>query len=165
MEGSTDMTTRDRRSWCSSLVGVALVTITAFCVPPPVHAGFLEFVESQEDGVGGAEGLAGVLALAVSSDGRNVYAAGGSSEAVVVFERNASTGGLSFVEVQKDGANGVDGLSFPSSLALSPDDKHLYVTGTYDDAVAVFGRDATTGALSFVEASKQGIGGVDGLQG
>ena len=153
------MIARDRSSWRSSLVGVAvLVTITAFGLPVPAQAGFLEFVESQRDGAGGVEGLAGVLALAVSKDGRNVYAAGGSSDAVVAFGRDATTGALAFVGAQKNGVDGVDGLSFPSSLVLSPDDKHLYVTGTHANALAVFTRDATSGALSFVEASKQDLG-------
>ena len=41
---------------------------------------------------------------------------------------------------------------------------HLsYVTGNGDDAVAVFSRASSTGALTFVEVQKDGVNGVDGL--
>jgi 6-phosphogluconolactonase (cycloisomerase 2 family) len=47
---------------------------------------------------------------------------------------------------------------------LSPDGKHLYATSAGDDAVAVFSRDSTTGALTYVEMQQDGVGGVDGLE-
>jgi DNA-binding beta-propeller fold protein YncE len=50
-------------------------------------------------------------------------------------------------------------------VTVSPDGKHVYVPGFDDDAVAVFSRDATTGALTFVEFKQDGVGGVDGLNG
>lgn len=45
---------------------------------------------------------------------------------------------------------------------MSPDGTHVYTAGD-GDAVAVFSRNATTGELIFVEAKKDGVGGVDGL--
>jgi hypothetical protein len=48
---------------------------------------------------------------------------------------------------------------------VSPDGAHLYVAGDDDNAVATFARDATSGALSFVEQDMDGIGGVDGIDG
>ena len=36
-------------------------------------------------------------------------------------------------------------------MTVSPDDMHVYVASLYDNAVAVFRRDSTTGALTFVE--------------
>ena len=47
----------------------------------------------------------------------------------------------------------------------SPDGKHIYAGSLYDDAVAVFSRNSTTGALTFVEFHKDKVGGVDGLDG
>jgi 6-phosphogluconolactonase (cycloisomerase 2 family) len=144
-------------------VSAAFVAAVALAGPMSARAAFLDFVEVQSEGIGGVNGLAGVLSVVVSPDGQNVYAAGGSDNAVAVFHRDTATGALTFMEVQKDGVDGVDGLAFASALALSPDGAYLYVTGSNDGAVAVLRRDATTGALSFVEAQKNGVAGVDGL--
>jgi 6-phosphogluconolactonase (cycloisomerase 2 family) len=141
----------------------ALVAATTLAGPASARAAFLDFVEVQREGIAGVDGLAGVLSVLVSPDGQNVYAAGPSDNAVAVFRRDAATGALTLMEVQKDGVDGVDGLAFASALALSPDGAHLYVTGSHDGAVAVFRRDTTTGALSFVEAQENGVAGVEGL--
>jgi len=128
-----------------------------------VSTGQLTFVEVHKDGVAGVDGLRQVISVTVSPDGRHVYAAGQSDDAVAAFSRNASTGQLTFVEVQKDGVAGVDGLNGARSVTVSPDGKHLYVAGPIDDAVAVFSRNASTGQLTFVEVQRDGVAGVDGL--
>ena len=173
--------------------------------------GALSFVERERDSVDGVGGLAGVNAVAVSPDGLNVYASGGTANALVVFLRDATTGTLTFIGTQagpkgpqaiaisadgsnvyvadgsdsavvvfsrdagsgmltlvqtvKDNTDGVDGLLGAASLAVSPDDAHVYVAGKLDDAVAVFGRDPSTGMLSFIELERQAVDGVDGLDG
>jgi 6-phosphogluconolactonase (cycloisomerase 2 family) len=125
--------------------------------------GGLTYVEMQKDGVGGVDGLDGAASVTVSADGNHVYAAGIDDDAVAVFSRNASTGALTFVEMEKDGVGGVDGLDGARSVTVSPDGNHVYVAGTIDDAVVVFSRNASTGALRFEEMRKDGVGGVDGL--
>jgi len=74
---------------------------------------------------------------------------------VVVFSRNATTGVLTFVEVQRDGAGGVDGLDSARSGTVSPDGNHLYTAGSTDDAVAVLIRNSTTGSLAFAGVQKK----------
>ncbi len=111
------------------------------------------------------DGLAGAAAVAVSPDGEHVYVAGETDDAVAVFARDAVTGGLTFVAVRKDGLGGVDGLNGVRAVTLSDDGLHLYAAGALDNAVAVFARDAETGALTFVEAEIDGAGGADGLAG
>ena len=125
--------------------------------------GALTFIEVQLDGVGGVDGLDAANSVAVSLDGRHVYAVGGRDRAVSVFGRDSTTGALTFVEVQRDGVGGVDGLAGASSVTISPDGKHVYAVGSDDDAVAVFGRDSTTGELTFIEVQRDGVGVVDGL--
>ena len=49
--------------------------------------------------------------------------------------------------------------------AVSPDDRHIYVVGNDDDAVSWFDRNASTGALTYGGMLKDGVGGVDGLNG
>jgi len=125
--------------------------------------GALTFVEYQKDGFGGVDGLYGAISVTVSPDGNHVYAAGWDDDAVAVFSRNPTTGALTFVQVLKDGVGGVDGLDQPFRVTLSPDGNHVYAASQYDSAVAVFSRNATSGALTFVQVLKDGVGGVDGL--
>src|SRR5262249_15846386 len=82
-----------------------------------------------------------------------------------VFSRNAMTGALTYVEVKKDGVGGIDGLAGASGVAVSGDGAHVYVTGSLDNSVAVFSRNAGTGALTYIEFFQDGIGGTDGLRG
>jgi cysteine-rich repeat protein len=99
--------------------------------------------------------------VVMSPDGANLYAACGGIE---VFSRNVVTGEITLLEFHVDGSGGVEGLDGANSVALSADGRHLYVTGETDDAVVAFERDST-GALTFVEAERDGIDGVDGLDG
>ena len=124
--------------------------------------GKLTFVEAQVDGLGGVEGLASTWSVAVSPDGANVYATGMLDNAVAVFARDGSSGRLDFIEAQVDGSRGVHGLAGAWLVAVSPDGANVYATGASADAIAVFRREPG-GALGFVEAEVDGVGGVDGL--
>ena len=77
----------------------------------------------------------------------------------------ASAAFLTFVQVVRDGVGGVDGLNAAVSVTVSSDGKHVYATGAFDDALAVFSRDGATGRLTFLEVHKDGVGDVDGLDG
>ena len=92
----------------------------------------------------------------------HVYATSFWDDAVSWFERDATTGALSFGGFLKDGENGVDGLNAARSLLLSKDGKFAYVAGTWDNSISWFERNATTGALSFGGFLKDGENGVDG---
>jgi len=130
--------------------------------------GLLAFIDVERDGVNGVQGLAGPRGVTVSPDGAHVYVVGDGSPAggaIAAFSRNAGTGELTFVETESDGVGGVDGLGGAEGITVSPDGAHVYVASTVDDAVAVFGRNAGTGALTFVEAQFDGVGGVEGLGG
>jgi cysteine-rich repeat protein len=127
--------------------------------------GALTFVARYEDGVGGIDGVAGPAGVVVSSDGTNVYVGGDDDDAIAVFTRNPNDGTLTFLELQRDGVNGVDGLDGPESVVLSPDGSHLYVGGSDEQAVATFRRDPATGALTFLGLQKNAVGNVVGLDG
>ncbi|MGI6415524.1 MAG: beta-propeller fold lactonase family protein [Thermoguttaceae bacterium] len=111
------------------------------------------------------DGLNGVRDVAISPDGETLYVVGYLDNALGVYRRDVATGRFTFVEVKRDGLSGVDGLAAPMSVVVSPDGKHVYAAGSDDDAVAVFSRNTTTGALTFVEAVKNLFGGVTGLDG
>jgi DNA-binding beta-propeller fold protein YncE len=115
---------------------------------------------ASETGTGGvcadARALDGPQSVAVSPDGRSVYVASSGSGAVAVFDRDVSTGALNQKGaggcVSETGTGGActDGLalSFAVSVAVSPDGRSVYVGAISSDAVAVFDRDVSTGALT-----------------
>lgn len=74
---------------------------------------------------------------------------------------------MTFIEVERDGVNGVDGLGGAAGVALSPDGNHVYAAGSFDSALAVFARDAASGEVAFVErvhdAQGDGLAGIVGL--
>jgi uncharacterized repeat protein (TIGR01451 family) len=113
-------------------------------------SGALTFVEKHYDGDLGVDGLAQAIAVTVSADGGNVYVAGPGDNAVAVFNRNTTTGRLTFSTAFVDEVGGVDGLAGAFDVVLSPDDAYLYVAGSLDNALAVFSR-GTGGTLTYVD--------------
>lgn len=112
--------------------------------------GALSFRSVVKDGVGGIDGIAGVVSIALSSNGLYLYAAGRYSNAIAVFSRNVQTGALTQIQALIDGQGGVDGLYAVTQLALSADEESLYSSAYFDFAVAAFDRDPATGLLTFV---------------
>ncbi|MEK6276972.1 MAG: beta-propeller fold lactonase family protein [Actinomycetota bacterium] len=129
------------------------------------QTGTLAFLGIQRDGEKGVDGLDRPENVALSPDGHNVYVTSDGDDAVAVFSRNPGTGLLSFVGAKKDGVNGVDGLDDAFGVATAPDGRHVYATSYGDNAIAAFSRDPDGGGLSFIGASMDGSGGVDGLRG
>ena len=112
-----------------------------------------------EDGSGPcADGhaLSGVASVAVSADGKSVYAASTISNAIVRFKRNAKTGAIRepagrYGCVSEDGSGHCrDGhaLLDPVWVAPSHDGKSVYVASLMSDAVARLKRNARSGAIS-----------------
>jgi 6-phosphogluconolactonase (cycloisomerase 2 family) len=93
--------------------------------------------------------------LALTKDGSSLYAVGNGQNAVVHFQRDTSTGRLTAKGCVADPnhnsslcpatAKGLDGAT---SVAISSDDKSLYVAGADDSAIASFGRSSATGNLT-----------------
>ena len=84
------------------------------------------------------DGLDEVMALAMTPDGKHLYAAGFDEDTITVFDRNKQNGRIE----RKPGADGcVGGTAAPAecvdalginavrALVVSPDGKHLYSTG------------------------------------
>jgi DNA-binding beta-propeller fold protein YncE len=113
-----------------------------------------------EDGSGGCTALPAlhfVRRVAVSGDGRNVYAVG---QRVVVFVRDPTTGALTPLPgeagcIQSVASNQSSDCAkarllggFRQDVAISPDDRNVYVSDDVNGGVAIFARDANSGALS-----------------
>jgi hypothetical protein len=101
--------------------------------------------------------LDAVVSVQVSPDGKNAYAVATSSNALIVFDRNTTTGALTI----KSGASGcfanattgsctvlTGQLSKPEALTISPDGKNVYVVASTGGTLLTFDRDTTTGALT-----------------
>jgi len=127
--------------------------------------GTLTYLESKKDGIDGVDGTANVREVIVSPDGSHVYTVGKGDNAIGIFSRNSDTGVLTYIEMEQDGVNGVDGIANTMNAVISPDGANLYVTGYDDNAVAVFGRDQTTGSLTYFEMQENGVNGVEGMNG
>jgi DNA-binding beta-propeller fold protein YncE len=100
--------------------------------------------------------LDGPDVVGVSPDGRNVYVGAFAGNAIAVFTRDTSTGALSqptdasgcIVDAPAAGCSDGIGLGAPEGLAISPDGASVYVAAARSNSVAVFSRDASTGALA-----------------
>jgi uncharacterized repeat protein (TIGR01451 family) len=137
--------------------------------------GVLAWIHAYVDGVAGTSpggspepmvrGITGAVDIVVTPDGRFVYVAGHDADAIAVFARDAATGLLTWQSKVQDGELGVDGIGGISTLALSPDGRHLYAGGAADQALAGFALNAGSGALTQIALLRQGQGGVNGLNG
>jgi 6-phosphogluconolactonase (cycloisomerase 2 family) len=93
--------------------------------------------------------------VVITPDGKNAYVAGYVD--LMLFTRSVTTGALTPITTggcfNEDGARGCVasvGMEYADRVAVSPDNKHVYVGQTDDfwGAIAVFQRNATTGTLS-----------------
>lgn len=97
----------------------------------------------------------GSRAIALSSDGRNVYVAAASSDAIAIFTRNKKTGALSqakgpggCISAQgKGGCAKAVGIAGPNSVAVSPDGRNVYATARDSSTLLSFRRDPADGSL------------------
>lgn len=131
--------------------------------------GEVTFLGEQQNGTSGVNNLTNPVALAVSPDGRSVYAVSPDDQSVVVFERNISTGSsqfgtLGFVASYANGGS-IAGLAGATDVVVSDDGAWVWVLGAGNGTLALFARDATTGELGFVEFKQDGTGGTTGLAG
>jgi DNA-binding beta-propeller fold protein YncE len=99
-----------------------------------------------------ARALDRAVGIAVSPDGRNVYATGAGSQAVAIFDRDPVTGELhqkpgtaGCVSGEGEGCATGRGLDNASDVVVSPDGRNVYVASEGLDAVAVFNRDGDGG--------------------
>lgn len=116
-----------------------------------------------------ATAIAGAIAAAVSPDGKNVYVAGSYGDALVILDRDPTTGALSAKPgtagcITEDGTDGLGEFSpYPPdakvcadgqalrdarSVVVSPDGNDVYVAASDSDAIAVFDRDLLDGTVA-----------------
>ncbi|GGQ75904.1 lactonase family protein [Couchioplanes azureus] len=103
--------------------------------------------------------LLSVYDLAISPDGRHVYAVAFGSSTLVAFSRNATTGALTPLSgtarclydntvANPGGCTAARKFLNPDGVIVSPDGAYVYVASHGSDALTVLARNATTGALT-----------------
>jgi DNA-binding beta-propeller fold protein YncE len=103
-----------------------------------------------------AIGLDGPNSLAVSPDGHNVYATSRASNSISIFQRDQKSGALTQLPASAGCIAGVPvpvcavgrALVGPDVVIVSPKGENVYVGSFFGNAVAVFDRDPTSGALT-----------------
>jgi 6-phosphogluconolactonase (cycloisomerase 2 family) len=96
-------------------------------------------------------------AVATSPDGRHVYVALAGDDAVAAFDRNDTTGLLTFIERLANRVDGVDGLTDVRAIAVSPDGRHVITGSARDNAVALFARNDASGRLHAIAYRQNGV--------
>jgi 6-phosphogluconolactonase (cycloisomerase 2 family) len=105
-----------------------------------------------------AQGLESVSSIAVSADGKSLYAAGLLDNALAVFKRDPSTGALTPAGCIGDAADNsagcaqtAVGLGLVHLVAASGDGRSVYAAGEWAagrDAIVRFSRNTASGALT-----------------
>ncbi len=126
--------------------------------------GSLTQTQVLSNNVGSVTGLNLVKHVAFSANAAYLYAvSAGTDNAITTFE-SVAAGQYSFVDVQRNGVNGVDGLAGAASVAVSPTGSYVYSAGATDNAVSVFARN-NTGRLTYVDVLRDNVDDVNGLAG
>jgi DNA-binding beta-propeller fold protein YncE len=113
--------------------------------------------KGKSDGCGVAIGLLAPNSVAVSPDGRTVYATSRDGASITSFHRNRKSGALK--QLPPSAAGCVSGLAIPGCtlgrgikwpdiVVVSPDGKNVYVGDFAGSGVTVFSRAAGSGALT-----------------
>jgi 6-phosphogluconolactonase (cycloisomerase 2 family) len=109
-------------------------------------SGQLTYQETFVHGTGGVSGLDWPMSISVSHDGKNIYALAWNSKSICIFNRDESTGVVTFAEAIHDWDAGGPGLYSPVDIGITGDDTIVVVSG--GGTLATFDRDLETGTLT-----------------
>ncbi len=137
--------------------------------------GRLGFVEKHQNGLLGVSGMMGARAVVLSPDGAHVYVAGGFSNSIAIFRRQAQAGTadygkLQFMDAIQAGIGGINGIESPQAMVMSADGKQLYVLGGAGNTLVAFARQSNSGSGNFGKLTQlaryqNASGGVLGMDG
>ncbi len=104
----------------------------------------------------------GPYGIALSPDGKHAYVVDEGSSNLLVYTATDTQGrsrSLQYVSTQSSAARSADEqFGSPLQVAVSPDGKNVYVTGSSGDSVATFARNGSSGALTWIDTVKNGAG-------
>jgi 6-phosphogluconolactonase (cycloisomerase 2 family) len=98
------------------------------------------------------------IGITVSPDGRQLYVGAWAEDALVILNRDATTGALTFAGCWSgygprhpaSGCGQLDGSDGMSWVTVSPDGRSVYAAARDDNAIHAFARDPATGALAWL---------------
>lgn len=125
----------------------------------------LNFINRNYHGEGGIHGLRGPMALTISPDQKHVYTTTYSS--LSVFAYDTLNGNLTHIKTYLDHDNGFDGLKSAAYIAVSKDNKNVYVSSESSPYyISIFDRDTNTGLLTVrnLMNTSPTIGGAAGIE-
>lgn len=154
---------RTKTNWHTAGTGFLLSLIVGVFATSAA-ADELVRIQSVTDNNASIDGLNGSQGIAMAPDGNHVYTTGSFDDAIVMLSR-AADGTLTFLDAVFDTDPGIDGLDSARGVAVSPDNKHVYVASLFDSSVTAFGRNPGTGLLTFIETERDGLGGGQFLSG
>jgi len=168
LDGAAAMTGSARHLYVAGSADNAIGVFRRNDDPGQADYGTVRYASVVRSGVAGVSGIAAVADVLLSQDGAHVYAVSPADNSIASFERDPATGALSFLEFDQNGVLGVSGIAGARALAQSPDGRHLYVAGSFSNAIATFARDADPGSVNFGRLTfrsivQNGVSGVDGL--
>jgi 6-phosphogluconolactonase (cycloisomerase 2 family) len=121
-------------------------------------SGAYDFGDMVADSQPGVIHLDGPQALALSPDEGYVYVAAAAGDALVVLERDATSGELSFDMAAIDNVGTHDYLDGAYDLVVSSNGRHIYVASIEEDSVAHYEHDRVAGTLSLRSVVADGTG-------
>jgi 6-phosphogluconolactonase (cycloisomerase 2 family) len=123
-------------------------------------------IQHQRSDVDGAHDVGAPRSMAMSPDGQYLYTTDRTADSLVVFERDAVTGLLTFLQALKRSDDTVDALQDPTDVQVSNSGRFVYVSGNAaEGSLAAFERDIASGFLSPVDAIFQSDAGFEALAG
>ncbi|MEM8994238.1 MAG: beta-propeller fold lactonase family protein, partial [Acidobacteriota bacterium] len=114
--------------------------------------GRLTLVETIGEEAGGPSSLDDPVVPTLSLDGTHLYVSDLCEPLIVVFDRDAVTGTLTFASELEPQDSGT-----LESMAISADGLFLYAGDTEGDSVQVYSRDSVTGSLTFLQSLSDGV--------
>ncbi len=135
--GTVVLSPGGRHLYVDSFQSGALAVSGFFRDPADGSLAFIDVVFEPQPS-GGAH--YGQRTLAISPDGRHLYALSTLADSLVVLERDPGIGRLKRLETITEGDSGPGGLSSPTAVAVGADSQLVFVAGSRRSALTAFSR-------------------------